>query len=162
MTRFKTPVPAILLLSCTTFALTNLNFTSLLAVDTTLNVISIVLVVISYLRLRYIQPALKRPYEIPGGIIIAWLISIPSLLLSCFAFTIIATSGEALPVTFAFVLVIVIYIIGYIREKTNACWGRWKYSSSSSERKRRLNIDIDEEEDKENKEDEMYEELLLQ
>jgi amino acid transporter len=47
MTQFKTPVPAILLLSCTTFALTNLNFTSLLAVDTTLNVISIVLVVIS-------------------------------------------------------------------------------------------------------------------
>jgi amino acid transporter len=157
MTRYKTPVPAILLLSCTTFALTNLNFTSLLAVDTTLNVISIVLVVMSYLRLRYIQPDLKRPYEIPGGIFVAWLISIPSLLLSCFAFIIIATSGEAIPVTFAFVLLVVIYIIGYIREKTNACWGRWKYSSS--ERKRRIDIDIDEE-DKENKEDEVEEELF--
>lgn len=125
MTRFGTPVPAIVLVSCTTLALTNISFGSLLAFDTTLNVISIVLVVISYLRLRYTMPGLKRPFEIPGGKIVAWLVSLPSIVLACVAFGIVALSGEAIPVAFAFILVAAIYIAGVIRDKTGGCWGRW-------------------------------------
>jgi amino acid transporter len=132
MTRFGTPVPAIVLVSCSTLALTNINFGSLLAFDTTLNVISIVLVVISYLRLRYTQPDLNRPFEIPGGRIVAWLVSVPSIVLACAAFGIVATSGEAVPVAFAFALVAAIYVTGLVRDKTNGCWGRWKVGRGGS------------------------------
>ena len=132
MTRFGTPVPAIVLVSCSTLALTNINFGSLLAFDTTLNVISIVLVVISYLRLRYTRPDLNRPFEIPGGIIVAWLVSVPSIVLACAAFGIVATSGEAVPVAFAFALVAAIYVAGVVRDKTNGCWGRWKVERGGS------------------------------
>jgi amino acid transporter len=70
-TRFGTPVYAIALLTVSTLALTNLDFDALLGVDTLFNAASVVLVSASFLRLRIVQPALARPYSVPGGTAVA-------------------------------------------------------------------------------------------
>jgi len=70
-TRFGTPVYAIALLTVSTLALTNLDFDALLGVDTLFNAASVVLVSASFLRLRIVQPALARPYSVPGGTALA-------------------------------------------------------------------------------------------
>ena len=103
VTRFKTPVPAIVLLCCTTLALANVSFEGLLAFDTTLNVISAFLCVASFLRLRLTQPDLPRPFEISFGStahkdLAAWCFALPSLVIAAASLAVTAATGGAVAV----------------------------------------------------------------
>jgi len=129
VTRFKTPVPAILLLGCTTLALSTVSFAGLLALDTTLNVVSTVLVVASFLRLRLARPDLPRPFEVPLGArfgsLAAWAFALPSLVIAAALLAIEAATGGAVPVACAAALCVAAYVVAVARERTGGCWGRW-------------------------------------
>lgn len=117
--RWGTPVPAILLMTLTTLILTNVPFTVILGVDTLFNAISTLMVVASYLRLRYSQPSLRRPYEIPGGKAAAWAISI-----TCFTFVVtaitISAMGSFTDVAAAAGIVALVYALAVWRERSEA------------------------------------------
>jgi amino acid transporter len=136
VTRFRTPVPAILLLGCTTLALSSVSFAGLLALDTTLNVISTVLVVVSFLRLRLAQPDLPRPFEIPFGerfgALAAWAFALPSIVIAAALLGIVAATGGAVPVAGAGALCTLAYAVAVCREKTGGCWGRWALREASA------------------------------
>jgi amino acid transporter len=130
VTRFKTPVPAIVLLCCTTLALANVSFEGLLAFDTTLNVISAFLCVASFLRLRLTQPDLPRPFEISFGSaahkdLAAWCFALPSLLIAAASLAVTAATGGSVAVGCAATLCVIAYAAAVARERTGGCCGRW-------------------------------------
>jgi amino acid transporter len=78
-TRFATPVPAILFMTASTLALMNVPFENLVVADTLLNLVGIVLVAASFLRLRLRRADLSRPFLVPGGKRIAWALTVVTL-----------------------------------------------------------------------------------
>ena len=129
-TRFRTPVPAIVLLSCTTLALSTVSFAGLLALDTMLNVVSLFLVVASFLRLRLARPDLPRPFRVPFGSgahagLAAWGFALPSLLIAVASMAVVAMTGGAVQVGIAAALCAATYAVAVARELTGGCWGRW-------------------------------------
>lgn len=86
MSRFNTPVPAILLLGATTAALMFVDLTYLIILDTTFANVSIALTVAAFLLLRRNEPLLLRPFRVPGQWTGAWLAAGPIILLCAFAF----------------------------------------------------------------------------
>lgn len=80
-TRFATPVPAILFEAAATAALMTFDFETLVVLDTFFNNVSLVMEVIAFLVLKQKYPDMPRPYAVPGGILGAWLISIPKFLM---------------------------------------------------------------------------------
>ena len=138
VTRFKTPVPAIVLLCCTTLALANVSFEGLLAFDTTLNVISAFLCVASFLRLRLTQPDLPRPFEISFGStankdLAAWCFALPSLLIAAASLAVTAATGGAAAVGCAATLCVAAYAAAVARERTGGCCGRWVLRGAGGE-----------------------------
>ena len=129
VTRFKTPVPAIVLLCCTTLALANVSFAGLLAFDTMLNVVSTFLSVASFLRLRLTQPDLPRPFEISVGgvsaVRVAWCFALPSLVIAVASLAIVAVNGGAVAVGCTATLCVATYAAAVARERTGGCFGRW-------------------------------------
>lgn len=66
-TRFNTPVAALVLLSVTTAALSFVDLSSLLLLDTTANNTSMLFVIAAFVALRWKRPGAKRPFKLPGG-----------------------------------------------------------------------------------------------
>jgi hypothetical protein len=73
MTRWRTPVPAIGLLALTTIPLMMLNFDDIVVVDSCFYVLATMVIVAGFLRLRYTEPRLPRPYRFPLGLPGAWI-----------------------------------------------------------------------------------------
>jgi len=76
-TRFKTPVPAIVLQAVLCALLMNFSFAQLVVLDTAFNNMSLVLEVAAFLRLKHLHPGLPRPYAVPGYLRGAWICSFP-------------------------------------------------------------------------------------
>ena len=138
VTRFRTPVPAIVLLCCTTLALANVSFAGLLAFDTMLNVVSTFLVVASYLRLRLTRPDLPRPFEVDfgagtRGALAAWCFALPSLAIAAASLAIVAATGGAVAVGVAAALCAAAYAVAVAREWSGGCWGRWAQRGGAEE-----------------------------
>jgi amino acid transporter len=91
MTRFKTPVPAVLVLSVTTAGLMFLDLSRLVLLDTTCANISIVLTVAAFVALRRQRPDLPRPYHVPGGLPCAYAMLLSILALASLALYAVAT-----------------------------------------------------------------------
>lgn len=72
MTRWRTPLPAIGLLALTTIPLMMLNFDDIVVVDSCFYVLATMVIVAGFLRLRYTEPRLPRPYRFPLGLPGAW------------------------------------------------------------------------------------------
>jgi amino acid transporter len=72
MTRFRTPVPAIAVLAVSTAALGLLDFSTLVVVDSAYFVLANMVIQAGFLRLRYTEPDMPRPYRFPGGLRGAW------------------------------------------------------------------------------------------
>ena len=90
-TRFRTPVPAILLYTASTCALAySLDFSVLVVYDSALYLVGQVGVVLAFAALRRHEPGLARPYVFPGGCAGSALATLASL----------ALAGAALALTF--------------------------------------------------------------
>jgi len=121
-TRFGTPVYAIALLTATTLALTNLDFDALLGVDTLFNAASVVLVSASFLRLRIVDPALARPYSVPGGTAVAAAAAGSTFALCGVSVVVAALSSWAS-----------VLIVGGVAAAAyaTACWREWRAAAHS-------------------------------
>lgn len=122
-TRFNTPVPAIIVISLINLGLMNLSFDNLVVVDSFFNLIGIILVAVSFLRLRYTHKEIPRPFQIPGGINVAWIITISTICIGIVAAYVVSL-GAWEQVVGVFGTVIVVYIV--------AVWREYRNSSSSS------------------------------
>lgn len=76
-TRFRTPVPAILMQGLVAGVLMMFSFDILVVLDTAFNNLSLVLEVAAFLHLKHKYPSMARPYAVPGRLWGAWLCSIP-------------------------------------------------------------------------------------
>jgi hypothetical protein len=86
MTRYRTPVPAIAVLAVTTTVLLAvLDFNILVVVDSAFFMVANVSIILAFLRLKYTQPDLPRPYTFPGGRHGAWAAVVVTLSLAFFA-----------------------------------------------------------------------------
>lgn len=63
----KVPVPALMVLAVISVPLSFVDLSSVLIFDTGCNSLAVLLLAISFLRLRWARPALKRPFRVPGG-----------------------------------------------------------------------------------------------
>merc|ERR1719427_1731961 len=75
----SSPVEAILVQSVVILFLVQYDFTFLVEVDAFANSISLLLEFVSFIRLRYTEPDAERPYKVPGGMCVAWAITIMKL-----------------------------------------------------------------------------------
>jgi len=74
--RTSSPVVAVVAQSMVTMILIQFKFTFLVDVDVFANSISLLLELVSFIRLRYTEPKAKRPFKVPGGMFVAWTITI--------------------------------------------------------------------------------------
>ena len=97
-TRWRTPVPAILLLGAATLGLMYVDLSSLILLDTTFSNISTVYTTIAFLVLRRAEPAMPRPFIVAGGWRGAAAAAVPVLCLAIFAFYAVGSTAYALAV----------------------------------------------------------------
>jgi len=116
ITKYNTPVPAIIVITIINLGLMNLSFDNLVVADSFFNLISILLVAISFLRLRYTHSELDRPYQIPGGKVVAWIITIFTVCIGIGAGYVVSLGAWA-QVVGALSTMIVFYGLTIIREK---------------------------------------------
>jgi len=70
------PVIAIVVQSALIIFLVQYDFSFLVEVDAFTNAISLLLEFTAFIRLRYTEPDAPRPYKIPGGMFVAWTITL--------------------------------------------------------------------------------------
>jgi len=75
----SSPIIAIVVQSILIMCLVQFDFTFLVEVDAFANSISLLLEFVSFIRLRYTEPEAERPYKVPGGMCVAWTITIMKL-----------------------------------------------------------------------------------
>lgn len=92
--KFVTPVAAIVIQSVTTACMMQLSYPFLVVLDTLFNNISLVFEIASFLYLKHKRPDLERPYEVPGKLIGAWVITIPKAIVLLYAFWSVGLSLE--------------------------------------------------------------------
>lgn len=131
LTQWRTPVPAIALFTLSTAALmAQLDFSTLVVVDSAFYILGQASVIIAFVRLRIAEPELERPYRVPGGMPVAYAAASVTLTLAAIALYITA-AGElvsALAVGGAlvafFVLSIVWERVAVVREYVTAVLDR--------------------------------------
>jgi len=79
--RTSSPIVAVILQSMVIMFLIQFDFTLLVEVDSFANAISLMLEFAAFIRLRYTEPDALRPYKVPGGMAVAWGITIIKLIL---------------------------------------------------------------------------------
>jgi len=79
------PAGAVIAHSVTTAALMLLPFSTLVSIDTIFNNVSLLLEGAAFLVLRYTEPDTMRPFQVPGGMAVAWIITISKTAVIIFA-----------------------------------------------------------------------------
>lgn len=111
----SSPVIAIVVQSILIMCLVQFDFTFLVEVDAFANSISLLLEFVSFIRLRYTEPEANRPYKVPGGMCVAWTITILKLI---FVIAIIVLmAGEFAPLICIVGFNLLITIVYFIRVK---------------------------------------------
>jgi amino acid transporter len=113
--RFGTPVAAILFMTASTLVLTNFSFAALLGVDTIFNAVNTLLVSASFLRLRLAQPDRSRPFRVPGGTPVAWVVAGAPFAFAVAAIGIAAVTSWV-DIVIALCVVAAVYGVGWARE----------------------------------------------
>ena len=75
------PLGGIIIQSIVNCFLIQLDFDSLVEGAVFINGLTYICEMTAYLRLRYVEPNTRRPYKVPGGMFMAWLITIDKLIL---------------------------------------------------------------------------------
>jgi amino acid transporter len=119
------PIAAILLVGTLTIVITFFPFNILVQLTMILRIVNLMLEYGALIRLRYSEPDTPRPFEVPGGKLVAWLLPLPSFLL-CIA--LLATGSWEVVVTgIGFnVAVVVVYILFRLWKKGKARYRAWK------------------------------------
>jgi len=108
----SSPIVAIVVQSILIMFLVQFDFTFLVEVDAFANSISLLLEFISFIRLRYTEPEAKRPYKVPGGICVAWVITLMKLTFVIAIIVIMADEYQPLMCIVIFnLLVTIIYFV---------------------------------------------------
>lgn len=93
--KYKTPVHAILLNTVITCALAvSLNFQVLVQLDQVLYALRLITILSAFLKLRFAQPFLERPYTAPGGKIAALFLAGVPIAFSAFLIAMSMTGGS--------------------------------------------------------------------
>jgi amino acid transporter len=117
MTKHQTPVPAIALLSLTTCILmAGFQFQQLVVVDSTFFLLANVIVMVSFLRLKYSQPNALRPYVFPFGKTGAWLATASISSLATFAMYALIDGNWPIALGIA-CAVVVLFGFGFLYER---------------------------------------------
>lgn len=77
--KYNTPLVAIVFYSFTTSILMFFKFEVLVEVTTFCQCVGLIFEFAAYIKLKYAEPDAERPYEVPGGMIGAWVITISPL-----------------------------------------------------------------------------------
>lgn len=86
MGKWHTPLPCIAILAIATAALMyGLDFSQLVVMDSTFFMIAQISAILSWIRLRYKEPHLPRPYLFPGGPAVAHLVAVLTCCIAAFA-----------------------------------------------------------------------------
>lgn len=126
MTRFNTPVPAIVVMGVTTAALSFLDFEQLVVVDSVFFVLSCMAIKASFLLLRYQEPELPRPYLFPGGTAGAWIAVCLTESIAMFAiYTVVAGDAVSGGVVIACVAFLGLLSLVWSRWLKNTCGGTY-------------------------------------
>jgi len=111
----SSPVVAILVQSLLVMFLIQFDFTFLVEVDAFANSISLLLEFVAFIRLRYTEPMANRPYKVPGGMCVAWAMTLVKL--SIVVTIIIFMAQKREPLICIGIYNIVITIIYFVRVK---------------------------------------------
>lgn len=120
--RFNTPVPAIILQAIVICVLMNFSFDTLVILNVLFYDVGVALQFAAYLRLKYTARHVPRPYETPGGIPGAWIITCLSYLTLVAGFYAAATTS-LWALAIAAVCNVVFVLAGFV-------WARYGYSAS--------------------------------
>jgi len=108
----SSPIIAIVVQSMLIMCLVQFDFTFLVEVDAFANSISLLLEFISFIRLRYTEPEANRPYKVPGGMCVAWAITIMKLIFVTAVIVLMAGEFEPLICIVGFnLLITIIYFL---------------------------------------------------
>eukprot|EP01102_Stenamoeba_stenopodia_P014773 TRINITY_DN4950_c0_g1_i2.p1 TRINITY_DN4950_c0_g1~~TRINITY_DN4950_c0_g1_i2.p1 ORF type:complete len:546 (-),score=81.81 TRINITY_DN4950_c0_g1_i2:6-1643(-) len=78
--KFNTPLVAIIFYSVTTSILMSFKFEVLVEVTTFCQCVGLIFEFAAYIKLKYAEPDADRPYEVPGGMVGAWVVTISPLI----------------------------------------------------------------------------------
>ena len=109
------PVFAIIFQSIIVAFLMTTTFDTLVQISVSLNCITLIFEFLSFIRLRYTEPNTLRPYKIPGGFCIAWLITIVKMILV--SFLIIISMYQDIFVFWIIIIFNIFVLILYLIEK---------------------------------------------
>lgn len=124
-TKYKTPVPTIIALAISTAALGSFDFSDLVVLDSTFYMVANMIIIASFLRLKYTEPDLPRPYLFPGGIHGAWIAFISTQCLALFAIWAVC-DGSIWEAGTVFGVLVFLIFASYLWEKY---YKRFKYAS---------------------------------
>ena len=119
MTRFHTPVPAIAALAVSTAALGLLDFSTLVVIDSAYFVVANMVIQAGFLRLRYTEPDMPRPYRFPGGLRGAWAAVLTTEGLALFSlYTVVSGAPTSAAVVGG--TVVALAVLAYVWDAANA------------------------------------------
>jgi len=111
----SSPAVAVLVQSLLVMFLIQFDFTFLVEVDAFANSICLLLEFVAFIRLRYTEPTAKRPYRVPGGMCVAWAMTLAKL--SIVVTIIIFMAQKREPLICIGIFNIIITIIYFVRVK---------------------------------------------
>lgn len=122
MTRFNTPVPAILVQAVLVAILMGFSFNTLVVVQILYANIGLLLQFAAFIRLKYTDPDAVRPFAVPGKKWGAWLLTLPFAVLLGMVFYSSASGGGETGEELGIVLGtnVVLFILSYF-------WAKYKY-----------------------------------
>ena len=116
--RTGAPVRGVILQSLICCVLVLFDFEFLLQATVLINCVTWCIELISFLRLRYTEPDTPRPYKVPGGLFVAWFITLDKCLLVAVLFVLVIRDHPYyIFVTLGFFAFTVIYYFFYMKRK---------------------------------------------
>eukprot|EP01083_Nonionella_stella_P147461 465305_1 len=108
--RTGAPVRGVILQSLLCCVLVSFDFEFLLEASVLLNCITWCTEMVSFLRLRYTEPDTERPYKVPGGLCVAWFITIVKCVLVLVLFVLVINDHVYyIAITIGFFVLVVIW-----------------------------------------------------
>eukprot|EP00484_Ammonia_sp_Unknown_P029189 CAMPEP_0197026550 /NCGR_PEP_ID=MMETSP1384-20130603/6610_1 /TAXON_ID=29189 /ORGANISM="Ammonia sp." /LENGTH=546 /DNA_ID=CAMNT_0042455235 /DNA_START=64 /DNA_END=1704 /DNA_ORIENTATION=- len=115
-TRTGAPVRGVLFQSALCCVLILFDFEFLLQATVLINCVTWCVELCSFLRLRYTEPETERPYKVPGGMFVAWLITLVKVTLVLVLFILVLRDHPIyILITIGFLIFTLIYYWFYLR-----------------------------------------------
>jgi len=114
--RTGAPVRGVIVQSVICSGLILFDFSTLLQVGALISCVTLCIEMAAFLRLRYTEPGTKRPYAVPGGMRVAWLITVDIWILAMALMVLVVRDNPYfLLIAAGFVLLTVVFYWIYLR-----------------------------------------------